>query len=92
MEVRSQHLESIKAEAHKSDFWQAGGALLNDVPQPGQRLKIHGSVMLVQAESREEVLHALRRDIYHTSAVWNLESAQILPVSTKLTPVVPGFK
>lgn len=37
--------------------------------------------MLVQAESREEVLQALQRDIYHTSAVWDLKSAQILPVS-----------
>ncbi|KAI4245056.1 MAG: hypothetical protein L6R40_002655 [Gallowayella cf. fulva] len=73
MEIRS-------AEARDSDFWQLGGALLDNVPQqPGQGLKINGSIMLVQAESREEVLQALQRDIYHTSAVWDLKSAQILP-------------
>ena len=58
------------------------GALLDEVPQPGQSLKICGSAMLVQADSREEVLQALRRDIYSKNGVWDLEKVQIYPVSS----------
>lgn len=44
-------------------------------------MHIVGSVLLARAESREEVLHALRGDIYFTSGVWDLDHAQIFPVS-----------
>lgn len=50
-------------------------------PQPGESLNIRGSVLLAQAESYEEVLQALRKDICYTSGVWDLEKAQIYPVS-----------
>ncbi len=58
------------------------GALLDDVPQPGQTLKICGSAMLVQADSREEVLQVIRRDVYSKNGVWDLEKMQIYPVSS----------
>lgn len=37
--------------------------------------------MVARAESREEVVQALRQDIYCTSGIWDLEKAQIHPVS-----------
>lgn len=58
------------------------GALLDDVPQPGQSLKICGSAMLVQADSREEVLQVIQQDIYAKNGVWDLEKVQIYPVSS----------
>ncbi|KAL8857335.1 MAG: hypothetical protein Q9178_006101 [Gyalolechia marmorata] len=67
------------AEVDKSHFWQFGGALLDDVPQPGQSLKICGSAMLVQADSREEVLQVIQQDIYSKNGVWDLEKVQIYP-------------
>ncbi|CAO1600851.1 hypothetical protein XANCAGTX0491_004529 [Xanthoria calcicola] len=79
MEVRSKHLETIKTAAKKSQFWQFGGALLDDVPQAGQSLKIRGSVILVQEDTRERVLQVLRQDIYHIRGIWDLEQAQIYP-------------
>ncbi|KAI4099301.1 MAG: hypothetical protein LQ339_006093, partial [Xanthoria mediterranea] len=76
------HLETIRTAAKKSHFWQFGGALLDDVPQAGQSLKIRGSVILVQEDTRERVLQVLRQDIYHIRGIWDLEQAQIYPVSS----------
>lgn len=39
-----------------------------------------GSVMLARAETRDELLQALRQDIYNTGGVWNLSQARIYPV------------
>lgn len=62
----------------------ATGAILRDVPQPGESPEMCGSVVIARAESREEILQALRQDIYNTSGVWNLGQAQIYPVSKHL--------
>lgn len=55
--------------------------MLDEAPKEGEGLKINGSVMLALAESKEEVLQALKRDIYCTSGVWDWDKVQIHPVS-----------
>lgn len=55
--------------------------MLDEAPKEGEGLKIRGSVMLASAESKEEVLEALKRDIYCTSGVWDWDRVQIHPVS-----------
>lgn len=57
------------------------GALLRKVANDEEQLDIEGSVMIAIAESREEVLEALRDDIYFRSGVWDLAKAQVVPVS-----------
>ena len=47
------------------------GAMLEEVPQPGQGPKIKGSAMLVYADSKEEVERMLKEDIYTKSNVWD---------------------
>lgn len=49
--------------------------------EDGQSLKFNGSYMIAKAESKEDVLKVLRDDIYTKAGVWDLERAQILPVS-----------
>lgn len=57
------------------------GALLRKIAHDEEQLDIKGSVMIAVAESREEVLEALRDDIYFRSGVWDLAKAQVVPVS-----------
>ncbi|KAI4122104.1 MAG: hypothetical protein LQ347_006624 [Umbilicaria vellea] len=56
--------------------------MLDEAPKEGEGLKINGSVMLALAESKEEVLQALKRDIYCTSGVWDWDKVQIHPFKT----------
>lgn len=46
---------------------------LDEPIQEGQGPKINGSVMLAVAESKEEVLDALKKDVYWTEGVWDTE-------------------
>lgn len=47
--------------------------MLEKVPKEGEGLKIFGSAMMAHAASKEEVLEAIKKDIYFKSNVWNLE-------------------
>lgn len=55
--------------------------MLDEDSKVGEDLKINGSVMMALAESKEEVLAALKEDIYSTSGVWDWEKVTIHPVS-----------
>lgn len=58
-----------------------GGATLDEELKDGEGPKINGSVMMACAESKEEVLAALKEDVYSTSGVWDWEKVRIYPVS-----------
>lgn len=47
------------------------GAFFEDVPKEGEGPKIKGSVMLAYAESKEEVMQALKEDVYFKENVWD---------------------
>ncbi|KAL8835368.1 MAG: hypothetical protein Q9170_003357 [Blastenia crenularia] len=79
MGVRKQHLEALFPRFDQG-FWRLGGAILRDVQRPGESLDICGSVMIARAESREDVVKALRQDIYCSQGIWDLEKVQIHPV------------
>ena len=57
------------------------GATLEEHTAEGESLKINGSIMLALAESKDEVIHALKQDVYYKSGVWDWEKVQIHPVS-----------
>jgi len=52
---------------------------LEEQPKEGTPLKFKGSAMLVGANSREEVIERLKRDVYVTNGVWDWEKIQIIP-------------
>ena len=54
------------------------GATLDEVLQPGKPPKINGSVMLVQAETKEEAERILKEDIYTKSDVWDWEKVSVV--------------
>ena len=51
----------------------------------GEGPKMNGSVMMALAESKEEVLAALKEDLYSTSGVWDLGKVTIHPVSLAIS-------
>lgn len=55
--------------------------MLNAHPAEGETPSFKGSMMLAQAESEAEVRKILENDIYTRSGVWDMENAQIIPVS-----------
>lgn len=72
------HLEALHASV-EGGLWKFGGAILEDVVKEGEGPKIKGSIMLAFAESEEDVLKALREDIYSTEGVWDWNKVQIHP-------------
>jgi hypothetical protein len=50
-----------------------GGAMLEEPIQEGVAPKMKGSVLMCVADSEEEVLERVRRDVYWESGVWDRE-------------------
>lgn len=85
----SQHLEKIMP-AHESGVIPVGGALLSEPPKEGQPLPIIGSALIAYAETKEEVIEILKKDIYTTSGVWDLSKMQIWPFRSALRKGLKG--
>jgi uncharacterized protein len=81
LSVRSAHLASTKP-ALVSGKVLMGGATLSKHPEGGEAPDMTGSVMLVTAESEEEVRRFVAEDVYTKSGVWDLESMRIWPFRT----------
>jgi len=50
-----------------------GGATLDQPMKEGEKPLINGSVMMAVAESKDEVLAELRKDVYFRDGVWDWE-------------------
>ncbi|KAI9693418.1 MAG: hypothetical protein M1820_009294 [Bogoriella megaspora] len=70
LKVRPEHLQNIKPKVD-SDIVTFGGAILEDVPKEGEGLRMNGSVMLVNAASRDEAIGVLKDDVYFKNRVWD---------------------
>jgi hypothetical protein len=57
------------------------GALFNETPQGDDPSKwdFMGSTLVCWAESKEEIIEELKKDIYTKSGVWDLDKVQIYP-------------
>lgn len=60
--------------------------MLEEHPKPGDSgpPKMKGSAMLVGANSKEEVVERLKKDIYVTGGVWDWDKVQIYPFKSAL--------
>lgn len=78
LEARPKHLAGLKPEieAGRAVF---GGATLSKQPAPGETPDMTGSVMLIKADSEEEVRAALENDPYTKAGVWDVKNAKIWP-------------
>ncbi|OBZ65882.1 hypothetical protein A0H81_14198 [Grifola frondosa] len=77
LSVRQAHLE----KAHQNSKIKVGGAMLTpeSIESPTAEKKMIGSMMIVEAESLEEVKQLVETDIYYTANVWDKEKLVIAP-------------
>lgn len=69
---------------HPSNDARNPGAFFASKPEEGKTPSFKGSVMLAEAETEEEVVAALKRDVYTTGEVWDWSKVQIMPFKSAL--------
>ncbi|KAH6641769.1 hypothetical protein F5144DRAFT_600370 [Chaetomium tenue] len=81
LEVRPQHFAGL-GPAKESGLYQMGGAVLNEPPTSDDpsTFSFAGSTIIILASSREEIKEELRKDVYASSGVWDVENAQMWPL------------
>lgn len=85
--VRPDHLKDLKPHIDSRKV-VLGGAFLNKHPEEGEGPDMLGSFIIVQADSKEEVMEFLRGDAYTKNGVWDLDSTVIYPFKSAFrTPV-----
>ena len=75
--------------AHESGFWIMGGAIMSEKPSEGH-VPMIGSAMVAYAETKEEVIEAIKKDIYTESEVWDLSKIQIWPFRSAIRKGLHG--
>jgi hypothetical protein len=86
MKVRPQHLADlpnvIKATKDGRPFLAHGGGLATEFPKSEkEKPDFQGSVLTVAAQSRQEAIDFLKRDVYYSADVWDFDNAKIYAVS-----------
>ncbi|KAF2151292.1 YCII-related domain-containing protein [Myriangium duriaei CBS 260.36] len=78
IDVRPAHLEHNKPliEGGKLLF---GGPALAHQPKTPDDLAVVGSIMLIRAESEQEVREMIRQDPYAKAGFWDAEGASVTP-------------
>ncbi|SGZ46499.1 CIC11C00000005060 [Sungouiella intermedia] len=86
-QVRPQHVAAIP-EAVNSGIVTSVGAIYHDV----EKTKFAGSTFHLMAESKEEILDFLKKDVYYASGIWDLDSVVAHPVgiACRLGKEMPG--
>ncbi|KAF8893940.1 hypothetical protein BD779DRAFT_1669455 [Infundibulicybe gibba] len=79
-EVRSRHLAGV-APKIAAGIIQVGGMLVTpeSVESDTAKKQATGSILIVQAESLNQVREMIESDIYYTSGVWDNEKIVISP-------------
>jgi len=78
LKARPFHLENLKP---RIDAGQVvfGGAMLSEQPAVDGTPDMIGSVMLIKANTREEIMDLLKNDEYTKQGAWDVEKASITP-------------
>jgi uncharacterized protein YciI len=76
--VRADHLNGLKPKID-AGIVVFGGATLSKQPSEGEGPDMTGSVMLIKANTEEEVREFLENDPYTKGGAWNPKEAKIWP-------------
>lgn len=79
MRMREEHLSTLRtailAQGSNGPI-TSGGPIAVDKDE-----NLSGSCMTIVAESKEKVIDQLKKDVYYTAGVWDLDNVQIFAVS-----------
>ncbi|KAL6940653.1 hypothetical protein ACO0QE_004565 [Hanseniaspora vineae] len=78
LKFRTEHLQGIPP-AFESGELTSAGAIYKGLNAEGKPEGFAGSVVSVNADSKEEVIAFLKKDPYHINGVWDTENALIYP-------------
>ncbi len=81
LSIRPEHLVQIKPKLASGKILM-GGATLSKHPEEGESPDMTGSVMLIMADSEEEVRRFAAEDVYTKSGVWDMDAIKIWPFRT----------
>ena len=76
--VRQTHLSNLKPKI-EAGIVVFGGATLSKHPSEGEGPDMTGSVMLIKANTEQEVREFLENDAYTKGGAWNLKEANVWP-------------
>lgn len=76
--ARPEHLKDLKPRID-SGVVVFGGATLSEQPAGEGTPAMNGSVLLIKADTKEEVLQILKNDPYTKNGAWDVENATITP-------------
>ncbi|PGH27757.1 hypothetical protein AJ80_00545 [Polytolypa hystricis UAMH7299] len=88
LSVRPRHFDGMQPRVD-SGAWKMGGATLDEPPAEGSPLKFNGSFIVAHAATKEEALEEIKKDVYATSGVWDLDNGDL--ANAGLMPVVVVF-
>jgi uncharacterized protein len=74
--VRPEHLKNIKPLVDSGKV-VLGGATLDAQPKEGESLAMNGSVMIVKADSEQEVRDMILADVYVKGGAWDASKVDI---------------
>lgn len=85
--VRPQHVAAIPANVN-SGVITAVGAIYKDA----EKTQFAGSTYHLMAESKEEIIEFLKKDIYYDTGIWDIDSvvAHPLGIAVRLEKKMPG--
>lgn len=76
---RPAHLAAIPASVEAGEITSAG-AIFNEIPTEGKPLNFAGSALNVVADSKEQVLEIVKKDIFAKEGIWDLNNILIYPL------------
>lgn len=74
LQVRDEHLRGAR-QLHKKGWLEIGGAMVDS----HESKKMLGSFLLINAESKEEVLETLKKDQYVVGRAWDMSTIRVVP-------------
>ncbi|GEQ67730.1 hypothetical protein JCM33374_g1395 [Metschnikowia sp. JCM 33374] len=85
--VRPQHVAAIPASVNDGTVTSVG-AIYTDA----SKTKFAGSTFHMMAESRDEIIDFLKKDIYYESGIWDLDNVVAHPVgiAARVAKAMPG--
>ncbi|KAI0194206.1 hypothetical protein F4808DRAFT_464512 [Astrocystis sublimbata] len=83
LKARPQHLEEIKPDVD-SGFLVFGGPYSTSTPEGGASPTMAGSIIVMVAETKQEVIDRLQKDLYTAERVWDWEKLQIYPFKSTI--------
>lgn len=86
-EVRPKHVAAIPASVN-AGIVTSVGAIYKDV----ERTQFAGSTFHMMAESKEEIIEFLKKDVYYAAGIWDLDTVIANPVgiASRIGKAMPG--